>query len=949
MEEHAGMIGRGPEAALLSARAADACTGGGGAVVFLSGEAGVGKSHLVQAVLATQPVRVFNTTSLAGLTPAYGPVLQCLRAWRQEEPAEFKALGGRAAPVASCLDGGLAPGVPVESLREALVGAVLAIARRRPSAWVLDDVHHADAATLELLTLLGLRVKDSALLVVGIYQSNEVGRDHPLRRLRATLRKSPRFVEFTVEPFSLKESLRMMRECLGAEPAPALAQALHERTQGVPLYIEEFCTALKAGGCLFDWGRGLELAEGREVPLPERLQDALLLRLHSLPSGERAFVEAAAVDGVEFDWALAGQTSGQPAGGDALIEQGLVRAGGAGRGVFAHPLFQEAVLAALPWSRRRALHAAVARRLEAAGAPPDRLVRHYEATGDQANARAAWLAVAERACGLHAHEDAFRAFERAMAAWAPGEDESARAEALGRYVECARASGHLQEASRGLTELLASALLAADLVKRGETWRALAAVQVQEGAVLASIESHRSAARDYEAAGRLADAAEDWYAISELGLVAVRLSEARAACERAIELAARADRPALRARALSQLALLCATLAQPEEARRFIEAALMLALEHDLPEEAAVAYRRLASTLEFASNYLAEVEAYGEALSYCSSRGLEAQQALCMGCLSYALFRSGEWSQCQRTARQVLRRKDAPPVSRCGAQLALSLVALHRGELKTARRVLQDFDREVRAGGLLIYELFSLWELAMLEQLEGRPAGADAHFLRLLDTWERTEDRHEVLPGLRAAATFYARQGRAAETNRCARAAGRIASVSGNPEASATLAYVLGEAAFSAGKADESLPHFARACALFRQHELMVDGLWADARLGEVMCLEGSAEEGRRVLRDALGRARRLGARPLVVQIESALSDAPSSAAEPDSPWTCLSTRQQEVARCLVEGLTNKEVAARLHLSTRTVDMHVRHIFDRLACRSRAEAVSRLLQREKLH
>lgn len=320
-----------------------------------------------------------------------------------------------------------------------------------------------------------------------------------------------------------------------------------------------------------------------------------------------------------------------------------------------------------------------------------------------------------------------------------------------------------------------------------------------------------------------------------------------------------------------------------------------------------------------------------------------------MGCLSYALFRSGEWSQCLRTARQVLRTRDANPGSRSGAQLALSLVAMHRGEIKTARRVLQEFDREVRAGGLVIYELFTIWELASLALLEGRPDEAGASFLRLLDTWERTEDRHEVLPGLRAAATYFERAGRLAEVNRCALAAGRIASVSANPEAAATLAFVLGESVLASGKEAEAAAHFRRASELFRRHELAVDGLAADARLGEVLCRTNERGEGERLLRDVLARARRLGARPLVIQVETALAEAPTSASSSEqagSPWACLSTRQQEVARLLTEGLINKEIAARLRVSTRTVDMHVRHIFDRLACRTRAEAVRRLLQSE---
>jgi len=943
------MVGREREITAIL-QEADELREGRGAVVLLSGETGVGKTRVAESALARSGLRYFAAHSMCDLCPPYAPILDILREWHGESPSEVEGLGDRMAALGRLLPewGRVSGGPPsAEELIEALASAVLAIGSARPSAILLDDLHASDTATLDLLAVVANRIKRVPLLCVGTYRADEVPREHPLRRLRTSLRKTRRFTEIHLTGLGADDCVRLMTACLGAEPDLVLSQMIYDRSQGVPLFVEELCAALQAEDLLQKGDRGIELIRGGQLPVPGSIRDALRVRVDRLSPVARSLLETAAVAGAEFDLGLIAGRCGE-AGLDEAMEAGFIEEAGRNRGRFRRTLVREAVLSEMTWSRRRELNRDLALILAKAGAPPEQLVGHYLAMGDDAGARGALLAVAARCCEIHAHEDAFRAFERALELWPAGESESDRVAALHRYVDCARSSGHLNEALRGLRELLECPQTRNHGASRGRIRRSLAGVYALQGSLEPAMEAHREAAGDFMSAELADEAAGEWFAVSEIAVALVRTSEAKEACARAGELSAGTGNHGLHSRSLSQLAFVSAMRGEKEEARKHIEAGLTLALKHDLTEEAAESYRKMASTLEYASDYHREVEAFGEAMAYCSAQGADMQRRLCMGCLSYALFRAGEWKQCLRTARDVLKDADSLPVSRLAAMLSLSLVHLHRGEAKPARKLITELDRKARDCGVVLFELFTLWELAQLSELEDDPQRAGEYYGRLLDTWETTEDRHEVLPGLRAAAGFFADRDRVADVNRCSAIAGRIVSVSGNPEATATLSCALAEAARLQGNLDESLEHYLRAHELVMSRELTVDAIRTGWRAGKALVEVDRLEAGLRLLEESLGLARRLGARPFALQIGSLLAGCgvPLNADEGASgqPWQRLTQRQREVARGLADGQTNKEIASNLHLSTRTVDMHVRHIFDRLDCRTRSEAVRKLLQ-----
>jgi predicted ATPase len=119
-----------------------------------------------------------------------------------------------------------------ETLVEAMRSAFETIAAGQATVVFIDDLHWADAATLELLPSLAEAVEEWPLLMLGAYRSEEIPRGHPLRRLRTDLRRAGRLIELVVEPLDAAATAGLAAQILDGEPGPTLRAALYDRTQG---------------------------------------------------------------------------------------------------------------------------------------------------------------------------------------------------------------------------------------------------------------------------------------------------------------------------------------------------------------------------------------------------------------------------------------------------------------------------------------------------------------------------------------------------------------------------------------------------------------------------------------------------------------------------------------------------------------------------------------------
>lgn len=946
------LIGRTAEITRLE-RAFERARDGSGAVVLLAGEAGVGKTRLAEHVLARAPLEVRTGRAREDAPAAYGPITAALRDHLRSDRAARDHLGTLSRYLSMLLpELGPAPedADPV-ILAEAIIEAWIALARRAPLALFLDDLQWADNATLELLPPLAERLGAAPLIVLATYRSDDIARGHPVRRLRNELRRVHHLHEITIAPLEQSESADLLAHALGARPSDALAEIVYDKTQGIALYVEELANALTASGCVREAAGEMALVPGEAVPIPESIRDAVMLRLDVLSDAARTQLEIASVTGMEFSFELVTGLAGEEIGIEELIEKRLISEASPGRGTFRHALIREAIRGEIAWSRRRSLNRRIAAYLERAGAPPEQVVEHWLASGEQEPARRALLELADRSCRLHAYRDAARATHRALEIWPAGEEETKRLDALERLAHCAEVTGQLGDAARALREVIDCTRRAGAGRRHANALRALATVHALQGAWDQSIDARRAAADAFEAADAPSESAAEWLVVAGRYTSLGTLDHALETVRRAATLAAKAERTDLIVRAQGFEGNLLAMQGASEAGRDLAQRALSLALESNETEAAAEAYRRLASVLDYSSDFAGARDAYTTAVEFCRTQGDDANARVCIGCMSAIVHRTGDWSRALELSREVLDDVRSEPGSRVLALAITGLVRAMRGERRSARRHIDEAFAIAERIRFTIGRAITHYGLGVVAELEGDVESAVTHHDRALELWKETQDRHDMVSIFLWQSTTFARLGREHAAAARADALAAIASATGNAEAMAALAHALGEVALLSKDTTGAVQQLEQAQAQAAKLEIPLEQALTTWRLGTARARDGDRAGAARDLNAALRLARGLGARPIALWITSDL-EALDGQRVTDSRGTggakgagdatgALTARQSEIVVLIAEGLTNKEIAERLYLSPRTVDMHVRNILDRLDCRTRTEAARR--------
>ncbi len=941
------LVGRQQELADL-ARALDEANAGRGGLVLISGEAGIGKTRLAVEALNRSPLPVYIARTREGTSPPYGPIVGVLRTWIRKQPAVRDELK-QSLPALGLLLPELDTGVS-ESTREILadtIGQALHhLADLDGCAIRLDDLHWADNATFELLPELAERLRSVRVLMLATYRSDEITRTHPMRRLRTELRRAHLLRDFTIGSLTREHTHTLIVHCLPSPPSPQLVDEIYTRTQGIPLYIEESTHTLHTTGRLQDGDDGLELSPGESVPIPESIRDAVLLQLENLPIETREVLEMAATAGLEFDFNMIVSLTGHEEHLEPLLERRLLVETGPSTGAFKHTLIREAIQSEITWSRRRALHRQIGAYLETRGADAELIASHWLAANELEKARRALMSAADHSCRLHAYRDAAESAARALDIWPEDDDEDERLKALERMAHCAQVSGQLNDAVRAWREFVNSPSVGFDHERLGHAYRQLATLYGLQSLWDQSIDTRLIAANHFRQASRADDAAIEHLTVAGRYTAAMHLSAALESARIAEQLAHEASNYDTESRALGLQGNVLAMLGEYQNGRETAQRALALALQHDLTEAASEIYRRLASTLEYAGEYGSAKDAYITAYDYCRSAGADANAQICLSCMSYILFYTGEWKRAIETCNDVVNDEHAPPGSKAVAAGVIAAIRTHRGETRVARRMLNEANAEARRHGSPVMQLLNTWAIAALAEYEDDDDLADRHYRDILDGWSKTEDRHDLIPALRSASTFFATHEADAELSQCVNALTDLASTSSSQEVVAAVAHTLGEAAMRNNDYNEAARHFQQSAILLEKLGLPLEVAKSQLRGGIALHRAGHSQRSIDTLSQAYRIARNLGARPLASLIANELEtrgapvDEERSADTPDrSRRAGLTRRQLDIVRLLAKGMTNKEVAEKLFLSTRTVDMHVANVLNRLDVRSRTEAV----------
>lgn len=431
------MVGRDRELARLEA-AALAAVRGDSKVAVVRGDTGVGKSRL--AGEATTVAATLGMVALRGecsesdLSSPYLPIVEAIDAHLIDDTVRAglrAALGDDIAPLARILpqlradDRFDTTGTSLDKLRlfESVVAMLRAIAARRGLLLLVEDVHWADPATLELLDHIVRRLHSSGTLLVLTLRESELERGHPLRAaVQRWVRGGADALD--LQPLDVDDLAAMTSAILDVESTPhAVATRLHERTDGLPLAVEELLRqAIELG--IGDVSRsGWDRVAPAGVPAPRTLTDAFLLRAERLSREQLEVARAAAVLGRSFDFAALQQMTTLPDESliemlDTFSEMQLIeedqRRDNGYR--FRHILIRDAIYNDILVSRRRRMHAHAAEAVRATRPDdPSELAHHLIAAGQTEEAARACVDAAEAALRHLAPRDAMELFAQALA------------------------------------------------------------------------------------------------------------------------------------------------------------------------------------------------------------------------------------------------------------------------------------------------------------------------------------------------------------------------------------------------------------------------------------------------------------------------------------------------------------------------------------------------------
>ncbi|GAA5123676.1 hypothetical protein GCM10023339_43950 [Alloalcanivorax gelatiniphagus] len=403
---------------------------GPASVVTVTGEAGIGKTRLVEEAVRTvgdDALVVWGRCWEHDGAPAYWPWEQALTSLADALPADelAAALAGRGAPAALLVPGHAdphpapdGPGAARARLYDGVVAFLAAASAHRSVVVVLEDMHWADEESVELTEHVAASTRSARLsLVVSVRNPSDADTADDVV---AALARAPRLRRIGLVGLDVREVGELVSQRIGAPVEEGVAAALRARTEGNPFFLDELAR-------LLDEERR---ASGRaDVPVPTGVRAVIERRLRRLPADDREVLDSASVIGRTFAVGLLAELLHRPRFDvaeslDRAVRSGLLTpdlTGGEQR--FSHALVQETIAANLGPQRRATLHARVAAVLETyAGEDEARtaaLAHHHSeagAAGDPARAVVWLLRAAQQAEQRLALREAERSTRLALAA-----------------------------------------------------------------------------------------------------------------------------------------------------------------------------------------------------------------------------------------------------------------------------------------------------------------------------------------------------------------------------------------------------------------------------------------------------------------------------------------------------------------------------------------------------
>jgi DNA-binding CsgD family transcriptional regulator len=831
---------------------------GHGRSVLVSGEAGIGKTALVERFVERRqiPARTLWGACEALFTPRpLGPLYDIA----VQTQTRLRDL----------LDGEVARATLFAAVLDELAHGPL------PTILVIEDIHWADEATLDLVKFLARRIHHMPALLVLTYRDDDVRPDHPLwlvlgdlpaRDVRR-LRLSP-----------LSEAAIATLACKAHRPA----DHLYATTGGNPFFV-------------------IEALATDEPGVPISVREAVLARVARLTPDARCFLELAAVEPTRIErWAIDMIAGAEPAGLEECLATGMLRLED-GAVAFRHELARQAVEGTLSPPRRRALHAQVLGALLDRGieqVPLARLVHHAAHAEDAALVLRFAPVAAKQASAQGAHRAAAAHYAIALR-YADLLDAEQRAGLLEESSYEWYLTGRIEDAVPPREAALAIWRALDQKEKVGHNLRRLSRLNWFRGQIPDAERHAMEAVQLLETLPPGRELAMAYGNLSHLRMFAGDTVQTQVWGMRAIELADRLDDVETVSYALNNIGT-AELAAGDERGQAKLERSLQLALEHGFEEHVARAYANLAA-FKVSHRDFAQADGYLlKGIAYCAERDLGSWGHCLRGCQARARLERGDWAGADEDATVILSTPWADGTNRVPALLILGWLRVRRGD-PGAEPVLDEARDLAVASGDVDWIVAISAARAEWRWLQGHDdqchAEAEVGYqqaLRHNDPWYLGEMAFWLWRGGHATAA---------------------------PERLAPPF-----ALHMAGNWRVAAKAWEQIGCPYQQALALADGDEAAQREALLIC----ERLGARPLADRIRLSlRQAGTRGLP------RGPRPTTRINPGG----LTNRQLETLVLLAEGLHNAEIAERLATSLKTVDHHVSAVLAKLEVRSRAEAV----------
>ena len=905
-------------------------------VVLIEGEAGIGKTRLLEEALrdargrgmqvaAGRAEELEQTRPFGLVTDAFGCVRSALDPRRAAIAELLAGGGGDRGPITVTSDPGLR-----FCVIDAFADLAEDLALSGPLVIGVDDLQWADPSSLVTLAALSRRLAYLPVALIGCLRPWP--RRAELDRLSGALDAAG--ARHVILGGLADDAVRdLVAEAVAAVPGQGLLARM-AGTAGNPLFVTELLGALIQEGAIQTAGGE---AEATEVPLPPTLRLTILRRISFLPEDTLLTLRAASVLGSCFSLTdLATVTGRASLDLSVELEQAIRASVLEDDGIrlrFRHDLIRASIYQELPVSMRRALHREAGLRLAQAGAPALQVAEHLARGATSGDVETVtWLARAAREAAARSPDIAADLLARAaglMPAADPGRDGL-----LAEQASSLMLSGRITEAETACRNLLGRPV---DQSAAGSARICLGHALLAQGQAAAALRELERAGEYPVLAATDRAAAQAWASYARLALG--DLDGASATAGKALSAAATAGDHLSVSIAMASLALVSEFHGDLRDGLRIIDEAIRLAdesprrlghryplhairgwllLEYDRPEEARASI--------------------GAGRRICEELGVRWPLPSYLVFGAYERFVTGEWDDAlaELEAGFDLADEIGETYSRVYAHGTLSLIRFHRNDLRRAREAAEAAEQDLlgRAPGYRM--TLAAWPRALVAEAGGEPARALAIMSGAWDTCARAGMALEypaVGPDLVRLMLTLGHRERARSVST---AVSEVASANDVP-------WMTGAALRCRGLIEDDAEILEAAAAAYARGSRRLQAAAAYEDAGAAHSRRGHTDRARPLLEQAIGIYEHLGATRDFARAEAVLREAGVRRGRrgprhrPQIGWPSLTPAEHTIATLVAQGLSNPQIGDRLYISRRTVQAHLAHVFAKLDITSRAQ------------